>query len=93
MQAQNWDDQTKKFASSPVSCAATTSAVMPGNATELLRSLTQMNILEGWVSPDEMGTTVNNLCTALVSSGIASAATATKSGSDNSYSFSITKAE
>ena len=53
MQAQNWDDQTQRFAGTPQSAAAQTSSVMPGNAAELLRSLTQMNILDGWVSPDQ----------------------------------------
>jgi len=54
MQTANWDDQTQRFAATPQSAAAQTSAVMPGNAVELLRSLTQMNILDGWVSPDQM---------------------------------------
>jgi hypothetical protein len=53
MQAQNWDDQTQRFVGTPQSVSAQTSAVMPGNAVELLRSLTQMNILDGWVSPDQ----------------------------------------
>jgi hypothetical protein len=51
MQTANWDDQTQRFAATPLSVSAQTSAVMPGNAVELLRSLTQMNILDGWVSP------------------------------------------
>jgi len=54
MQTANWDDQTQRFAATPQSAAAQTSSVMPGNAVELLRSLTQMNILDGWVSPDQM---------------------------------------
>ena len=53
MQTANWDDQTQRFAATPLSVSAQTSAVMPGNAVELLRSLTQMNILDGWVSPDQ----------------------------------------
>jgi len=53
MQAQNWDDQTQRFAATPQSAAAQTSSVMPGNYVELLRSLQQMSILDGWVSPDQ----------------------------------------
>jgi hypothetical protein len=53
MQTANWDDQTQRFAATPQSAAAQTSAVMPGNAVELLRSLQQMSILDGWVSPDQ----------------------------------------
>jgi hypothetical protein len=53
MQAQNWDDQTQRFAATPQSAAAQTSSVMPGNYVELLRSLQQKNILDGWVSPDQ----------------------------------------
>jgi hypothetical protein len=54
MQAQNWDDQTQRFLATPQSAAAQTSSVMPGNYVELLRSLQQMSILDGWVSPDQM---------------------------------------
>jgi hypothetical protein len=53
MQAQNWDDQTQRFAATPQSAAAQTSSVMPGNYVEMLRSLQQMSILDGWVSPDQ----------------------------------------
>jgi hypothetical protein len=54
MQTANWDDQTQRFAATPQSAAAKTSSVMPGNYVELLRSLQQMSILDGWVSPDQM---------------------------------------
>lgn len=54
MQTANWDDQTQRFAATPLSLAAQTSSVMPGNYVELLRSLQQKNILDGWVSPDQM---------------------------------------
>lgn len=54
MQTANWDDQTQRFAATPLSAAAQTSSVMPGNYVELLRSLQQKNILDGWVSPDQM---------------------------------------
>jgi len=53
MQTANWDDQTQRFAATPQSAAAKTSSVMPGNYVELLRSLQQMSILDGWVSPDQ----------------------------------------
>jgi hypothetical protein len=53
MQTANWDDQTQRFAGTPQSAAAQTSSVMPGNYVELLRSLQQMSILDGWVSPDQ----------------------------------------
>jgi hypothetical protein len=53
MQTANWDDQTQRFAATPLSAAAKTSSVMPGNYVELLRSLQQRNILDGWVSPDQ----------------------------------------
>jgi len=53
MQTANWDDQTQRFAGTPLSAAAQTSSVMPGNYVELLRSLQQMSILDGWVSPDQ----------------------------------------
>jgi len=53
MQTANWDDQTQRFAATPLSAAAQTSSVMPGNYVEMLRSLQQMSILDGWVSPDE----------------------------------------
>jgi hypothetical protein len=53
MQTANWDDQTQRFAATPLSAAAQTSSVMPGNYVELLRSLQQKNILDGWVSPDQ----------------------------------------
>ena len=54
MQTANWDDQTQRFAATPQSVSAQTSSVMPGNYVELLRSLQQKNILDGWVSPDQM---------------------------------------
>lgn len=53
MQTANWDDQTQRFAGTPLSAAAQTSSVMPGNYVEMLRSLQQKNILDGWVSPDQ----------------------------------------
>lgn len=53
MQTANWDDQTQRFAGTPLSAAAQTSSVMPSNYVELLRSLQQMSILDGWVSPDQ----------------------------------------
>lgn len=53
MQTANWDDQTQRFAATPQSAAAKTSSVMPSDYVELLRSLQQKNILDGWVSPDQ----------------------------------------
>jgi len=53
MQTANWDDQTQRFAATPQSVSAQTSSVMPGNYVEMLRSLQQMSILDGWVSPDQ----------------------------------------
>jgi hypothetical protein len=54
MQTANWDDQTQRFVGTPLSAAAKTSSVMPGNYVEMLRSLQHKNILGGWVSPDQM---------------------------------------
>lgn len=53
MQTANWDDQTQRFAATPQSAAAQTSSVMPSDYVEMLRSLHQKNILNGWVSPDQ----------------------------------------
>ena len=90
-QMTNWDAQGKRFNPEPVSVAPVVTSVMPGNAAELVRSLTQMGILEGWVSPAENKANFDALCAALVSSGIATSATASSSDGGKTITFDITQ--